>query len=79
MGAALGTTLVKLALRYISLVSDPVRQNRFCAEAMLIMTSVLHLGKSGLIHSSSNLHHQQLFFFHIITSIFLLQDFPQSR
>ncbi|XP_034242398.1 coatomer subunit beta [Thrips palmi] len=48
MGAALGTTLAKLALRYLTLVSDPVRQNRFCAEAMLIITSVLHLGKSGL-------------------------------
>lgn len=48
MGASLGTTLVKLALRYISIVSDSVRQNRFCAEAMLIITSVLHLGKSGL-------------------------------
>lgn len=47
MGAALGTTLAKLALRYLTLVSDQVRQNRFCAEAMLIITSVLHLGKSG--------------------------------
>jgi coatomer subunit beta len=47
IGAALGTTLAKLALRYMSLVSDNKKQNRFCSEAMLIMASVLHLGKSG--------------------------------
>ncbi|PSN38413.1 Coatomer subunit beta [Blattella germanica] len=46
--AALGTTLAKLALRYMSLTSDSKKQNRFCSEAMLIMASILHLGKSGL-------------------------------
>lgn len=48
IGAALGTTLAKLALRYMSLTSDSKKQNRFCSETMLIMASVLHLGKSGL-------------------------------
>jgi hypothetical protein len=47
IGAALGTTLAKLALRYMSLTSDSKKQNHFCSEAMLIITSVLHLGKSG--------------------------------
>ena len=47
IGAALGTTLAKLALRYMSLTSDSKKQNHFCSEAMLIMASVLHLGKSG--------------------------------
>lgn len=37
IGAALGTTLAKLALRYNSIVSDKTKQNRFTAEAMLIM------------------------------------------
>ncbi|KAL0272803.1 UNVERIFIED_CONTAM: hypothetical protein PYX00_005639 [Menopon gallinae] len=48
IGAALGTTLAKLALRYNSIVRDKAKQNRFTAEAMLIMSSILHLGKSGL-------------------------------
>ena len=47
IGAALGTTLAKLALRYMSLTSDSKKQNRFCSEAMLIMASILHLGRSG--------------------------------
>jgi hypothetical protein len=47
IGAALGTTLAKLALRYMSLTPDIKKQNCFCSEAMLIMASVLHLGKSG--------------------------------
>jgi len=47
IGAALGTTLAKLTLRYMSLTSDSKKQNRFCSETMLIMASVLHLGKSG--------------------------------
>ena len=48
VGAALSTTLTKLALRYITLVSDPKRQNMVLAEAMLIMASIIHFGKSGL-------------------------------
>ncbi|KAF4529371.1 hypothetical protein B566_EDAN017639 [Ephemera danica] len=49
IGAALGTTLTKLALRYVALQkNEPQKSNRFCAEAMLVMASVLHLGKSGL-------------------------------
>lgn len=48
IGAALATTLTKLALKYISITQDPKRQNAFVAEAMLIMATIIHLGKSGL-------------------------------
>jgi len=48
VGAALGTTLTKLALRYALLVNDVKKRNRLSAEAMLVLASVLHLGRSGL-------------------------------
>jgi len=54
MGASLATTLTKLALRYSEAVNktkseDAARKvNRFTAESMLVLTSILHLGKSGL-------------------------------
>ncbi|KAK7106999.1 coatomer subunit beta-like isoform X3 [Littorina saxatilis] len=48
IGAALATTLTKLALKYITLTTDKKRQNGFVAEAMLIMATIIHLGKSGL-------------------------------
>ncbi|CAN0208518.1 coatomer subunit beta isoform X2 [Lethenteron reissneri] len=48
VGAAMATTLTKLALRYIALVDDKRKQNSFVAEAMLLMSSVLHLGRSSL-------------------------------
>lgn len=48
IGAALATTLTKLALKYINLTTDKKRQNTFVAEAMLIMATIIHLGKSGL-------------------------------
>ncbi|XP_064614088.1 coatomer subunit beta-like [Liolophura sinensis] len=48
VGAALATSLTKLALRYLSLTKDTKKQNAFMAEAMLIMATVIHLGKSGL-------------------------------
>ncbi|KAI5703002.1 hypothetical protein M8J75_006605 [Diaphorina citri] len=48
IGASIGSTLTKLTLRYLNLVTDPVKQNRFCTEAMLIIASIVHLGKSGL-------------------------------
>ncbi|ESO00164.1 hypothetical protein HELRODRAFT_101151 [Helobdella robusta] len=48
IGAALSTTLTKLALRYAALTQDRPKTNAFLAEAMLIMSSVLHYGKSGL-------------------------------
>lgn len=47
IGAALGTTLTKLALRYGHLTSK-AKQNHFDAEVMLIMSGIIHLGKSGL-------------------------------
>ncbi|XP_076249513.1 coatomer subunit beta [Calliopsis andreniformis] len=48
IGASLATTLAKLALRYKGLESDTQKSNRMQAEAMLIMSSVLQLGRSGL-------------------------------
>ena len=48
VGAALATSLTKLALRYAQLTDDKRKQNSFIAEAMLIMASIIHLGKSGL-------------------------------
>lgn len=48
IGAALGGTLTKLALRFSSLVQDERKKNRFTAECMLVITSIMHLGVSGL-------------------------------
>ncbi|XP_022920365.1 coatomer subunit beta [Onthophagus taurus] len=47
IGASLGTTLTKLALRYGEKVTKSKR-NLFDAEVMLIISSIVHLGKSGL-------------------------------
>ncbi|CAE1278904.1 COPB1 [Acanthosepion pharaonis] len=47
-GAALATDLTKLALRYIQLTDDVKKQNKFVADSMLIMSTIIHLGKSGL-------------------------------
>ncbi|XP_022295702.2 coatomer subunit beta-like [Crassostrea virginica] len=48
VGAALATTLTKLALKYITNTPDVKRQNSLVAESMLIMAAIIHLGKSGL-------------------------------
>merc|ERR1712032_1208767 len=48
IGAAIGSTLTKLALRFASLVTDEVKQNRFSAECMLVISAIMHLGSSGL-------------------------------
>ncbi|XP_055383058.1 coatomer subunit beta [Condylostylus longicornis] len=47
IGAALAATMTKLVLRYIELESDVKEQNRICTQTMLVMSSILHLGKSG--------------------------------
>lgn len=47
IGAALGTTLTKLALRY-GLLVDVAKRNHFDAEIMLLLAGIIHLGKSGL-------------------------------
>ncbi|CAG0879752.1 unnamed protein product [Cyprideis torosa] len=52
IAATLATTLAKLSLRYRTLITDTKKINRFAAEAMLIMASILHLGKSGLSASA---------------------------
>ncbi|NWX76039.1 COPB protein, partial [Alca torda] len=48
VAASLATTLTKIALRYVSLVQEKKKQNSFIAEAMLLMATILHLGKSSL-------------------------------
>ncbi|XP_013919922.1 PREDICTED: coatomer subunit beta [Thamnophis sirtalis] len=48
VAASLATTLTKIALRYVTLVQEKKKQNTFVAEAMLLMASILHLGKSSL-------------------------------
>ena len=48
IGAALGTSLCKLVIRYMSSEEDASKQNRFCAEAMFIIASILHLGRTNL-------------------------------
>ncbi|XP_017042069.1 coatomer subunit beta [Drosophila ficusphila] len=47
IGAALSATLTKLALRYAELQPEARAQNRLTTQVMLIMSSILHLGKSG--------------------------------
>lgn len=48
IGVSLATTLAKLALRYKMLETNVAKSNKLQAEAMLVMTSVLQLGRSGL-------------------------------
>jgi len=48
IGSAIGSTLTKLGLKFLDVVSDQEQQNKFCAEAMLIMASIIHFGKSGI-------------------------------
>lgn len=48
VAAALSTTLTKMALRYVSLVHEPERQNRFAGECMYIIACIMHYGKSGM-------------------------------
>ncbi|XP_065366327.1 coatomer subunit beta [Calliphora vicina] len=47
IGAALSATLTKLVLRYADLEQEVQAQNRLTTRVMLIMSSILHLGKSG--------------------------------
>lgn len=47
IAAAVGTTLTKLALRYGTL-TPAQKRNRFDAEVMLVLSGIMHLGKSGL-------------------------------
>nr|XP_006812914.1 PREDICTED: LOW QUALITY PROTEIN: coatomer subunit beta-like [Saccoglossus kowalevskii] len=54
VGASLAMTLTKIALRYIKISEDQKKQNSFVAEAMFIMATILHLGKSGLPKKSIN-------------------------
>jgi len=54
VASCIGTTLIKLTIRFINLMkdeklsSDEKKVNRFIAEAMLITSSILYLGKSNI-------------------------------
>jgi coatomer subunit beta len=48
IAGVLGGTLTKLAIRYLNQEKDPSSCNAFVAEAMLIMASILHFGRSSL-------------------------------
>ena len=54
IGTALANCLVKLALRYRQVVGAGKQSNSFIAQSMLILTSILHLGKSKLITQTIN-------------------------
>uniref|UniRef100_F6Z743 Coatomer subunit beta n=1 Tax=Ciona intestinalis TaxID=7719 RepID=F6Z743_CIOIN len=48
LAGALSTSLTKQALRFLLTCPDPRKQNSFIAESMLILSSVMHLGRSNL-------------------------------
>jgi len=48
LGAALATALTKLSLRYQEVCVDPRARNKLTAQSMLILASIMHLGKSSL-------------------------------
>lgn len=47
IGTTLAATLTKLVLKYFDWESKDIERNRVCTTAMLIMSSIMHLGKSG--------------------------------
>lgn len=47
IGASLAATLTKLVLKYLELEKNKIKQNKLTTSAMLVMSSILHLGKSG--------------------------------
>ncbi|XP_059617605.1 coatomer subunit beta [Phlebotomus argentipes] len=47
VGTTLAATLTKLVLRYMDVEANEQKHNRLCTTAMLTMSSILHLGKSG--------------------------------
>lgn len=55
IASALARTLTKIAIKYSKLVeSSQKKQNRFNAETMLIIASILHYGKSGMAKKPMN-------------------------
>lgn len=47
IGTTLASTLTKLVLKYFDWEEKEIERNRVCTTAMLIMSSIMHLGKSG--------------------------------
>jgi len=48
IGTAIGSTLSKLALKYLDVETDKKKINKLFAESMLVLVSILHYGKSGM-------------------------------
>eukprot|EP00049_Salpingoeca_infusionum_P018068 m.355605 g.355605 ORF g.355605 m.355605 type:complete len:941 (+) comp17292_c0_seq1:281-3103(+) len=48
VASALASCVTKLALKYRRACQDAVEVNKFTAETMLIISSIVHLGKSGM-------------------------------
>lgn len=48
IATSVATTLTKLALRFLKQVHNGASQNQFCGEAMLLISAILNLGRSGL-------------------------------
>ena len=48
LAGPLATALTKQALRFWEICQDPRKQNSFTGQCMLILSSVLHLGRSGI-------------------------------
>ena len=47
IGTTLAATLTKLVLKYFDWEEQEIERNRVCTTAMLIMSSIMHFGKSG--------------------------------
>jgi coatomer subunit beta len=47
IGTTLAATLTKLVLKYFDWEDKEIERNRVCTTAMLIMSSIMHLGRSG--------------------------------
>lgn len=54
IAASLARSLVKLAFKYTSIEENKKKQNRFNAESMFILASILHYGKSGMPKKAIN-------------------------
>ncbi|XP_047123999.1 coatomer subunit beta [Hydra vulgaris] len=48
IGSVIGSTLTKLALKFTDVSQDIVSKNKFVAETMFVIASIIHFGKSGI-------------------------------
>lgn len=63
IGTTIATTVTKLAVKFADVENNIQKVNRINTTAMLIMTSILHLGRSGLpVKASTNDDVDRIFF-----------------